>query len=658
MKNILYFFFLSLCMSVNAQVAINSDNSNPDPSAMLDIKSTSKGLLLPRITLAQRNAIASPANGLMIYQTNNSPGFYYNSGTSATPVWIIVGTGSGWGLTGNTGTNPATHFIGTTDNQPLRLRVNNAWAGEIHPTSGNIFLGLGAGQINTGGQGNTAIGEHSLFSNTDGTFNTAFGYEALYSNTSGIFNTATGYQSLYYNTTGSYNTANGLGAMAYNSTGNNNSASGYQALALNTTGNDNTATGNQTLYSNISGSNNTASGHQSLYSNLTGIDNTAEGHMALYSNTNGNINTAIGTNALYFNTTGSANTAMGYGALYTNTTATYNSAVGGLALYNNISGNNNVAIGNYSLYSNTIGNDNTASGVQALYYNTTGEENTASGYQALYSNITGEQNTATGYQALYFNTFGIGNTANGYAALGLNTIGIGNIAIGWKALFNNTTGNNNIGIGELALNYNTTGNHNIAIGPHSGVAPNFPNLSNTIGIGNDDYQHGASNQVVIGNASMLVIAGKVGWSVLSDARIKNTVKEDVKGLDFILKLRPVTYHISNAAITAVTGSKETPDFPGKYDGEKVKYSGFIAQEVEQAAIAADYEFSGYDTPKNEWGLYTLKYAEFVVPLVKAVQELNEKIIIQESTIIELKQINEKLRVQNEQILLFINSSFE
>lgn len=79
---------------------------------------------------------------------------------------------------------------------------------------------------------------------------------------------------------------------------------------------------------------------------------------------------------------------------------------------------------------------------------------------------------------------------------------------------------------------------------------------------NDDssFQHEGSNQVVIGNSSTLVIAGKVGWSILSDARIKNTVNEDVKGLDFISRLRPVTYHISNAAITAVTGSKETPDF--------------------------------------------------------------------------------------------------
>ena len=53
----------------------------PDASSLLEIKSTTKGFLPPRMTLAQRNAIASPATGLFIYQTNSTPGFYYYNGT-------------------------------------------------------------------------------------------------------------------------------------------------------------------------------------------------------------------------------------------------------------------------------------------------------------------------------------------------------------------------------------------------------------------------------------------------------------------------------------------------------------------------------------------------------------------------------------------------
>ena len=87
-----------------------------------------------------------------------------------------------------------------------------------------------------------------------------------------------------------------------------------------------------------------------------------------------------------------------------------------------------------------------------------------------------------------------------------------------------------------------------------------------------------------------------------------------------MRLRPVTYHVSNKAITTLTGNKETLDFPGKYDVEKIKYTAFLAHEVEQAAKAVNYDFSGYAAPKNQWGLYTLSYEQFVVPVIKAMQE--------------------------------------
>ena len=80
---------LLLNVQIYAQnVGISVDGSTPDNSAMLDIKSTSSGLLIPRMTLAQRNAISSPAAGLLIYQTDNTPGFYYNAGTPSSPNWI------------------------------------------------------------------------------------------------------------------------------------------------------------------------------------------------------------------------------------------------------------------------------------------------------------------------------------------------------------------------------------------------------------------------------------------------------------------------------------------------------------------------------------------------------------------------------------------
>src|SRR5262245_48992398 len=86
-----YLFVLQT--SVIAQsVSVNTDGAPPDSSAMLDIQSSSKGVLIPRMTIADREAIVSPANGLMIFQTNFNPGFYYNSGTPSAPVWIKVGS--------------------------------------------------------------------------------------------------------------------------------------------------------------------------------------------------------------------------------------------------------------------------------------------------------------------------------------------------------------------------------------------------------------------------------------------------------------------------------------------------------------------------------------------------------------------------------------
>lgn len=618
MKN--RFFLVTLvCMFqlnlVAQNVGMNSSGALPHQSAMLDISAPDKGILVPRMTSSQRTAIAAPATGLLVFDTQTTS-FWFHNGSS----WSQLSVGSnGWNLTGNAVINPATHFIGTTDAQPLRFKINNAWAGELHPTSGNIFLGLGAGQANAIGEANTAIGDHALFANTEGNFNTSNGYYALSGNTTGYNNTAHGSYALTNNTVGAGNTAVGRNALFANSGGSFNTAIGVNALLTNTLGTNNTATGHRALYGNISGFDNTATGNQALYANTTGGENTANGSYSLTNNTIGTGNSAFGTSALSFNITGNDNTAVGYAALAANET-----------------GNSNTAIGFRSLYSSSIGRENTATGYHALHSATSGSYNTANGVYALEGNIDGTFNTAVGNYALRGNSSGNSNTAVGYFSLYRNINGFQNTAVGVGALTNNTSGINNTAIGHYALLNNTTGNKNIAIGFGAGTAEggNAPNIFNTISIGNDDLLNAFQNQVIIGNSSTAWIGGRVGWSILSDARIKNTITEDVKGLDFILRLRPVTYHISSKAITSITGNKETPDFPGKYDAEKIKYTGFLAQEVEQAALAIGYEFSGYHAPKDKSGLYSLSYEQFVVPLVKAMQE-QQVIITHQQKQIEL-----------------------
>ncbi len=108
MKAIFTFTIIVVLMIVAAQeasaqgVAINENGAAPDPSAMLDVQSTEKGVLVPRMSQAQRDAIPSPATGLLIYQTDNEPGFYFNAGTPGSPFWQgISGSEGGSGQWNN-----------------------------------------------------------------------------------------------------------------------------------------------------------------------------------------------------------------------------------------------------------------------------------------------------------------------------------------------------------------------------------------------------------------------------------------------------------------------------------------------------------------------------------------------------------------------------
>lgn len=129
MKNLLQvllvlFTFPALLLAQGG-VGINDDNSNPDNSAMLDVKSTDKGLLTPRMTEVQRDAIVLPATGLLIYQTDATPGFYVYDGTAWTAVTSAVGGASDWTVNGTDiyNVNAGRVGIGTTTPTDAALNV-------------------------------------------------------------------------------------------------------------------------------------------------------------------------------------------------------------------------------------------------------------------------------------------------------------------------------------------------------------------------------------------------------------------------------------------------------------------------------------------------------------------------------------------------------
>jgi trimeric autotransporter adhesin len=289
---------LTACVT-HAQVAINTTGANPDNSAMLDVTSTTKGMLIPRMTTGQRVSIVSPAAGLLVYDNTLSL-FYYYTGSAWEPIATSV-----WSTNGNSGTTSGTHFIGTTDNQNFDIRTDNIVHTRIR-TKGQIEV------LNTGSS--VYLGENAgLNDDLSGRRNLGIGFSALASIVSGASNTAVGYQALM------------------NTTGSSNTGIGYQALMANTTGTNNTALGQNALLNGTTGSNNTALGAQALSGSNTGNYNIGIGSSALSGNTSGLNNIGIGPNTMTGNTTGNYNIGIGSGALATNTTGSNNIAIGHLA---------------------------------------------------------------------------------------------------------------------------------------------------------------------------------------------------------------------------------------------------------------------------------------------------------------------------------------
>lgn len=323
LRIILIFITFSTSYNLSGQVLgkFGTNQSTLDPNAVLEVESTSKGVLLPRLTTVQQNAMSAPTDGMLIYNTDSAcfvlrrAGIWRslcaanggeawsslgNTGTNAntnflgttdaqalvvktnnvermrvsstgnvgigiaTPAYaldvfaatnpmrlqglangastdsiltidpstglvrkstmsaikltdlplgaitdsfVVINDGYirklgiddvidtyAWSLDGNAGTIDGTNFIGTTDNIPFNIRVNNEKAGRIDNTNANAFFGYQSGNANTIGTNNTAMGDQALKVTTTGTNNVALGYRAGLTNTTGGNNTLIGYQ--------------------------------------------------------------------------------------------------------------------------------------------------------------------------------------------------------------------------------------------------------------------------------------------------------------------------------------------------------------------------------------------------------------------------------------------------------------------------------
>src|SRR5689334_13046003 len=118
-STLFFILFLSFQFSIAQNLAINTDGSKANPNAIVDIKSTTKGLLIPRMTTSQRLLIPQ-TTGLLVYDTETKS-FWYSNGEKWQSINTPVSGGEPWVTTGNVGLSDNTSFIGTTDFVPFNV---------------------------------------------------------------------------------------------------------------------------------------------------------------------------------------------------------------------------------------------------------------------------------------------------------------------------------------------------------------------------------------------------------------------------------------------------------------------------------------------------------------------------------------------------------
>ena len=564
------------------------------------------------------------------------------SGTSKFTMGVDDGDSDVFKI-GTTAIGTGTMFVLDTNS---KISLSNNDSG-----TSNTILGKSAGaSLDAGSNYNVFIGENvSDASMNDATENVGIGYGALSALTTGDYNvvigtsagstmqaaqscTIIGRQACEGNLTTAANgtVAIGMQALTALTSGANNLCIGSLSGRAITTGGQNVFVGEDTGRDLVTGSGNVAIGtgaadaFEAVESYNIAIGTNS---MGAWQEGNGNVdrNIAIGTEAFLGGNIGGGgvsaldNIAIGYNALdsgaISNVNMTGTVAIGSFAL-SLATGSNNIAIGYNAMQDVVEGARNIAIGRKAFGgdLDTTADastNNTFIGYQC------GGGNWTTAVSA---GNVAIGNYSMDAVLTGANS----NTVIGYNCATNLTNGDSNVIIGNTTAETIQTGLRNIIIGAGSNVDDEGRNDSIVIGYGMTST---AGDEVLrIGASSNYLTYGfdsGGGISITSDGRIKKDIRDSDLGLDFINELRPIKYR-----------RKARRDWPEEFiapndpnidkEPNPTEWDGFIAQDVKAAADKLGVEYSGW-TEDSSNTRQELQYAMFVIPLVKAVQELSQQV---------------------------------
>ncbi|MFN8281893.1 MAG: hypothetical protein U0U67_01675 [Chitinophagales bacterium] len=611
-----------LIKTIHAQNNVGVGTNTPDASAKIDITSSNKGLLIPRIALTGINdavTIPSPATSLLVYNTttagiapnNVTPGFYYNSGTSASPVWTRLASGNNsidWLLanttsaaatstdnqyvTGNVGVGD---FSASTPSDKLHvkgnIRVDNGKIPFVN-TGNSVFIGNDAGKNDDLSNNiNVFVGNQAGYTNTNGEANTFVGINAGFNNTTGNLNTALGAAALDNNTTGNSNVAVGRSALSGNTTGSGNIAVGEGALHDKTSGDNNVVVGNSAGYNNLNGSDNIFLGKQAGYnetgSNKLYIENSSSTTPLIYGdfstdqiNVNGSqgINTLPNASAVLDISSASKGVRLPNIALTSTTDAsTISSPATSLLIFNTATAGispNNVTPGFYY-------NSNTPASPIWTRLNTSNTSDTLGWTKAL---TTGTKATKTDNQYVTGN-IGVGNFSatspldkihvkgnlridsgridfrnTGQSVFIGESAGLNddltnnqNTFIGFEAGKSTTTGNINTFVGHVAGQANTTGGWNTALGQYALGSNTTGGLNTALGRGAMASNTTGNDNTSIGMGSISYLASGNGNAVVGSQALYNTTSGSNNSVLGYNALRNNTSTSNNVAVGTSAG---------------------------------------------------------------------------------------------------------